>query len=76
MEVMTPPCKRHSAHINISTSYSAIYFLLNELPSVNLALPPVGVHKTVEQLSQVTAVCACEKTVVMFKHPWHLTSMK
>lgn len=29
-----------------------------------------------EQESQVTAVCACEKTVVMFKQPWHLTSMK
>lgn len=46
-----------------------IYFLLKEEPSVNLALPPVGVHKTVEQLSQVTAVWACEKTVVMFKQP-------
>lgn len=53
-----------------------LYFLLNEQPSVNLALPPVGVHKTVEHESQVTAVWACENTVVMFKHPWHLTSMK
>lgn len=32
------------------------YFFLKEQPSVNLALPPVGVHNTVEQLSQVTAV--------------------
>lgn len=53
-----------------------IYFFLKEQPSVNLALPPVGVHKTVEQLSQVTAVWAWENTVVMFKQPWHLTSMK
>lgn len=53
-----------------------LYFLLKEQPSVNLALPPVGVHNTVEQLSQVTAVWACENTVVMFKHPWHFTSMK
>ncbi len=32
------------------------YFLLKEVPSDNLALPPVGVHKTVEHDSQVTAV--------------------
>ncbi|KND98171.2 hypothetical protein QG37_04927 [Candidozyma auris] len=32
------------------------YFLSKEQPSVNLALPPVGVHKTDEQPSQVTAV--------------------
>lgn len=56
--------------------FITIYFFLNEHPSVNLALPPVGAHKTVEQLSQLTAVWAWEKTVVMFKHPWHLTSMK
>lgn len=32
------------------------YFFLKEHPSVNFALPPVGVHNTVEQLSHVTAV--------------------
>jgi hypothetical protein len=53
-----------------------VYFLLNDEPSVNLALPPVGWVKTVAQESQVTAVWACEKTVVMFKQPGHLTSMK
>ena len=46
--------KSHSVIFN--TSFKLIYFLLKEQPSVNLALPPVGVHKTVEQESQVTAV--------------------
>lgn len=35
-----------------------IYFLLKEVPSESLALPPVGVHRTVAQDSQVTAVWA------------------
>ena len=52
------------------------YFLRNEHPSVNLALPPVGWHRTVEQPPQMTTVWACEKTVVMLKQPGHLTSMK
>lgn len=62
--------------VMLSLKLTTPYFLLYEEPSVNLALPPVGVHKTVEQLSQVTAVWAWENTVVMFKHPWHLTSIK
>lgn len=53
-----------------------LYFLLKEQPSVNLALPPDGVHNTEEQPSQATAVWAWEKTVEMFKHPGHLTSIK
>lgn len=53
-----------------------VYFLLNEQPSVNRALPPVGWQRTVEQPAQMTTVCACEKTVVIVKHPGHLTSMK
>lgn len=53
-----------------------IYFLLKEVPSDSLALPPVGVHRTVEHDSQVTAVWAWENTVVMFKQPGHLTSKK
>lgn len=53
----------------IHLEFDQIYFFLKEQPSVNLALPPVGVHKTVEQLSQVTAVWAWENTVVMFKQP-------
>lgn len=32
------------------------YLTLKEAPSVNLALPPVGVHNKVEHLSQATAV--------------------
>lgn len=52
------------------------YFRLNEHPSVNLALPPVGWHSTVEQPPQITTVWACEKTVVMVKQPGHFTSMK
>jgi len=31
-------------------------FFLNEHPSVNLALPPVGWHKTVWQLPHTTTV--------------------
>lgn len=38
------------------TPIPPVYFLLKEQPSVNLALPPVGVHNTVEHESQVTAV--------------------
>lgn len=53
-----------------------IYFFLKAQPSDNLALPPVGVHKTLVHESQVTAVWACEKTVVICKQPGHLTSMK
>lgn len=53
-----------------------IYFLLKEQPSVSLALPPVGVQRTLEQEPQVTTVWAWEKTVVIARHPGHLTSMK
>jgi hypothetical protein len=55
---------------------TAPYFFLKEQPSVNLALPPVGRVKMVAQESQVTEVWAWENTVVMFKQPGHLTSMK
>lgn len=54
----------------------AVYFLRKEQPSVNLALPPVGWHRTVVHPWQMTTVWACEKTVVMVKQPGHLTSMK
>lgn len=53
-----------------------IYFRRKEQPSVNLALPPVGWQRTVEQPAQTTTVWACEKTVVIVKQPGHLTSMK
>ena len=43
---------------------------------MSLALPPVGWQRTVEQPAQMTTVWACEKTVVIVKHPGHLTSMK
>jgi hypothetical protein len=33
-------------------------------------------YRTCEQPWQTTTVFACEKTVVMVKHPGHLTSMK
>ena len=56
--------------------WRTVYFLRKEHPSVNLAFPPVGWHKTVEHPAQMTTVCACEKTVVMVKQPGHLTSMK
>lgn len=55
---------------------STIYFLRKEQPSVRRALPPVGWHRTVVHPWQMTTVWACEKTVVMVKHPGHLTSMK
>jgi len=38
-------------------------------PSVSLALPPVGWQSTLVHDVQTTTVCACEKTVVMLKHP-------
>ena len=40
------------------------------------ARPPVGWHRTAEQDPQRTTVCEWLKTVVIWKHPWHLTSMK
>ncbi len=43
---------------------------------MSLALPPVGWQRTVEHPAQITTVCACEKTVVIVKHPGHFTSMK
>ena len=43
---------------------------------MSLALPPVGWHKTAAQVPQTTTDWECEKTVVMLKQPWHLTSMK
>ena len=35
------------------------------IPSVSLALPPVGWHNTVAHAPHRTTVCACENTVVM-----------
>ena len=46
------------------------------VPSVSLAFPPVGWHKTVEQAMHRTVVCAWLNTVVILKQPGHLTSMK
>jgi len=40
-----------------------------DVPSVNLALPPVGWHKMLEHEPHRTTVCACENTVVIAKHP-------
>ena len=57
-----------SQHKSLGQSY------LNEQPSVSRALPPVGWHNTVLQLPHRTTVWACEKTVVILKHPGHLTS--
>ena len=51
-------------------------FFLKEHPSVSLARPPVGWHKTVWQFPHTTTVWEWLKTVVMLKQPWHLTSMK
>ena len=51
-------------------------FFLNEQPSVSLAFPPVGVHSTAEHAGQTTTVCELENTTVIWKQPWHLTSMK
>lgn len=45
-------------------------------PSVNLPFPPVGWQSTCAHDEQTTTVWACENTVVMAKHPGHLTSMK
>ena len=40
------------------------------------ARPPVGWHSITLHEPHSTTVCACENTVVMLKHPGHLTSMK
>ena len=64
------------APFSLSLSFALLYFRLNEHPSVNLALPPVGWHNTVEHPPQITTVCACEKTVVIVKQPGHFTSIK
>lgn len=60
------------------SSYSrrVIYLRRKEQPSVRRAFPPVGWQRTVEHPAQMTTVWAWEKTVVMVKHPGHLTSMK
>ncbi|OBZ78952.1 hypothetical protein A0H81_00516 [Grifola frondosa] len=39
------------------------------VPSVNLALPPVGWQRTLAHAAQRTTVCAWEKTVVIAKQP-------
>merc|ERR1719402_585471 len=61
---------------NLKQLYSWICFLLNEHPSVSLALPPVGWQRTVAHPTQATTVWACENTVEILKQPGHLTSMK
>lgn len=43
-------------------------------PSVSLALPPVGWHRTWAQLEQSTTVWAWLKTVEIETQPGHLTS--
>jgi hypothetical protein len=57
-----------------SIAYST--FRRNEHPSVKRALPPVGWQRTVEHEAQNTTVAAWLNTVVIWKHPGHLTSMK
>jgi hypothetical protein len=47
-----------------------------EQPSVRRALPPVGWQSVAEHDEHVTTVWECENTVVIWKQPWHLTSMK
>lgn len=71
--VIIPPIPPHPS---LRSRDGAAYFLRNEQPSVNRALPPVGWHRTWEQPAQTTTVWAWEKTVVMVKQPGHLTSMK
>lgn len=51
-------------------------FLLKLVPSVSLALPPVGVQRTALQLGHITTLVEWLNTVVIWKQPVHLTSMK
>ena len=77
--VINAGCRCHAlsdSHLSLHASTDIVYFLLNEHPSVSLALPPVGWQRTCEQPAQTTTLCACENTVVMVKQPGHLTSMK
>ncbi len=60
----------------LSSSFAYSTFLLKLHPSVSFALPPVGWHSTVLHEAQKTTVEAWEKTVVIWKQPGHLTSMK
>merc|ERR1719219_3355790 len=60
--------------INIFGIYST--FFRKEQPSVNRALPPVGVQRTDPHPAQYTCVWAWLKTVVIWKQPGHFTSMK
>lgn len=65
-----------SLHWEVHFLPSQFCFLLNEHPSVSLAFPPVGWHRTVAQPTHATTVWAWEKTVEILKQPGHLTSMK
>jgi hypothetical protein len=51
-------------------------FLRNAHPTVNLALPPVGVHSTVLQRGHITTLVEWLNTVVILAQPVHLTSIK
>jgi hypothetical protein len=46
-----------------------IWYKIIYIPSVSLALPPPGWHKTVAHELHGTTVCAWENTVVIAKHP-------
>ena len=67
----------HTTPVEYKASTNQAYsFFRKEHPSINLALPPVGWHKTLAHDPQMTTVWACEKTVVMLKHPGHFTSCR
>lgn len=68
---MLTPCENR-----VESIFAQSPFLLKLEPSVSLALPPVGVHRTVLQLGHITTFVEWLNTVVIWKHPVHLTSIK
>ena len=50
--------------------------LYKNLPSVKRVIPPVGWARTLAQLEHMTTVWACEKTVVIWTHPYKTSDRK
>merc|ERR1719476_893878 len=66
----------HICHARLSLRIAHSTFLRKEQPSVSRVSPPVGWQSITLQLPQRTTVCAWLYTVVICRHPGHLTSMK
>ncbi len=69
VSIQTPQTQTHitNAALGCTAACNRVHstFRRKEHPSVSLALPPVGWHKTVLQFPHSTTVCAWLKTVVL-----------